>query len=110
VLAVTRDIEEAPSAYHVVLLVRECLASISPRELERIPEQCRPRRILDESDIARYSRRLTQEYWQLRGTAADVGVLHELWSCFLRASIQIARLQEEGAKAGVDSRGGACGS
>jgi hypothetical protein len=63
---VTRDIEEAPSTYHVVLLVRECVASISPRELERIPEQCRPRRILDESDIARYSRRLTREYWQLR--------------------------------------------
>jgi hypothetical protein len=96
VLAVTRDIEQAPSAYHVVLLVRECLASISPRELERVPEHCRPRRILDEADVVRCSLRLTQEYWQLRGTAADVGVLHELWSCFLRASIQIARLQEQG--------------
>jgi hypothetical protein len=110
VLAVTRGIEEAPSAYHVVLLVREGLASISPRELERIPEQCRPRRILDEADIVRYSRRLTQEYWQLRGTAADLGVFHELWSCFLRASIQIARLQEAGDAKGGDSLGGACRS
>jgi hypothetical protein len=37
VLDVTRDIEQAASSYHVVLLVRECLVSISPRELERIP-------------------------------------------------------------------------
>jgi hypothetical protein len=48
----------------------------------------------------RYSRRLTEEYWQLRGTAADVGVLQELWSFFLRATIQIARLQEQGVAKG----------
>jgi hypothetical protein len=91
VLAI-RDLEQAPSSYHVVLLVREYLASLSPRELRRLPEPCRPRRILDEADIVRYSRQLTQEYWQLRGTAADVETLREIWSYFLRAAIQIAHL------------------
>lgn len=57
-------------------------------------------RVLDEPDVVRYSRRLTEEYWRLRGTAADVGVLQELWSFFLRASIRLARLQEQPAGTG----------
>lgn len=96
----SRDIEQARSPYHVVLLVREYVASISAHELARVPEHCRPGRLLDESDISRCSRRLTEEYWQLRGTAADMGVLQELWSFFLRASIQLARLREQGAVKG----------
>ncbi len=62
--------------------------------MDRIPNTCLPGRVIDESDISRYSARLTQEYWRLRGTQADVGVLQEMWSFFMRASIQIARLNE----------------
>jgi hypothetical protein len=93
--ATWHEIEHARSPYLVVLLVREYVASIPPHELARVPEQCRPGRLLDESDITRCSGRLTEEYWQLRGTATDVGVLQELWSFFLRASIQLARLREQ---------------
>ena len=50
--------------------------------------------LFDEDDIAFWSGRLTEEYWQLRGTAADAAVLQELWSFFLRASIHVARLRE----------------
>jgi hypothetical protein len=99
-LTLTRDLDQARSTYQVVLLAREYLAALSANDVARVPEQCRPPRILDEADLVRYSRRLTDEYWELRGTAADVGVLQELWSFFLRATIQITRLQEQGAARG----------
>ena len=89
-----RDIEKADTAVQVIMLARDYLATLTPRDLARVPERCRPGRILNEADIAVWSRRLTEEYWQLRGTAADVGVIQELWSFFLRASIHIARLRE----------------
>ena len=67
---------------------------MTPVDLARVPQRCRPSRIFDEDDIAFWSGRLTEEYWQLRGTAADAAVLQELWSFFLRASIHVARLRE----------------
>jgi hypothetical protein len=93
-----RNLEDARTPHQVLTLTRDYLASLSARDLARVPEGCRPERILDETDISRCSRRLTEEYWQLRGTAADVGVLEEMWSFFLRASIQLARLQEQEAE------------
>ena len=89
------DIERALTPQQVLNLAREYLAALSARDLARIPERCRPERIFEAADIGRCSRRLTEEYWPLRGTAADVEVLQEMWSFFLRASIQIARLQEQ---------------
>ena len=68
--------------------------TLTPVDLARVPQRCRPSRIFDEDDIAFWSGRLTEEYWQLRGTAADAAVLQELWSFFLRASIHVARLRE----------------
>jgi hypothetical protein len=93
-----RNLEEARTPHQVLTLTRDYLAALSARDLARVPERCRPERILDETDISGCSRRLTEEYWQLRGTAADVGVLQEMWSFFLRASIQLARLQEQEAE------------
>ena len=89
-----RDIEKARTPVEVILLARDYLATLTPRDFARVPERCRPGRIVNEGDIGLWSGRLTEEYWQLRGTAADVGVLQELWSFFLRASVHIARLRE----------------
>jgi hypothetical protein len=89
-----RDIEKATNTHQVVRLTREYLAALSPGDLARIPQSCHPSRVIDESDISRCSARLTQEYWRLRGTQADLGVFQEMWSFFMRASIQIARLNE----------------
>ena len=88
------DIEKATNTHHVVRLAREYLATLSPSDLARIPPHCVPGHVIDESDISRCSERLTEEYWRLRGTQADLAVLQEMWSFFMRASIQIARLNE----------------
>ena len=89
-----RDIERAATPREVVALTRDYLATLSPRDLARVPERCRPGRVAGPEDIAFWGARLAEEYWQLRGTAADVDVLQELWGFFLRASVHIARLRE----------------
>lgn len=96
-----RDLERTGTPRQVVALTRDYLATLAPRDLARVPERCRPSRIFDEEDIGFWSGRLTEEYWQLRGTAADTAVIQELWSFFLRASIHIARLRESARSAPV---------
>jgi hypothetical protein len=95
-----RDIERAGTPREVVALTRDFLATLTPRDLARVPESCRPGRVLDAEDIVFWGTRLAEEYWQLRGTAADVAVLQELWGFFLRASVHIAQLRER-ARAAV---------
>jgi hypothetical protein len=94
-----RDIERTASPRQVVALARDYLATLTPRDLARVPQRCRPSRIFDEEDIVFWSGRLTEEYWQLRGTAADAAILQELWSFFLRATIHIERLRESAGTA-----------
>jgi len=89
------DLEQARTPHQVVVLTRDYLGKLSAQDIARVPERCRPGRILDGTDIADCSNRLTEEYGLLRGTSADVGVLQEMWSFFLRASVQIARLEEK---------------
>ena len=96
----SRSLEQAGTSYQVLLAAREYLDALSPEQWARLPAPCRPWRILDEGDIARYSRCLSAEYLPLRGTAADVAVLEEMWSFFLQASIRIDRLQEKEAGKG----------
>jgi hypothetical protein len=95
------DLEKTATTRQVVALTRDYLATLTPRDLARVPERCRPSRIFDEEDIAFWGERLTEEYWQLRGTAADVGVVQELWSFFLRAGIHITRLRQSEEMAAV---------
>ena len=96
-----RNIERTATTRQVVALARDYLATLTPRDLARVPQRSRPSRIFDEEDIAFWSGRLTEEYWQLRGTAADVAILQELWSFFLRAAIHIERLRESAESAAV---------
>ena len=96
-----RDIERTATPRQVVALARDYLATLTPRDLARVPQHCRPSRIFDADDIAFWSARLTDEYWQLRGTAADAAILQDLWSFFLRASIHVTRLRESAETAPV---------
>ena len=96
-----RDLERTATTRQVVALTRDYFATLTPRDLARVPEGCRPSRIVDEEDIAFWSERLTEEYWHRHGTGADAGVVQELWSFFLRAAIHIARLRESADVAAV---------
>lgn len=89
-----RDLESASTPTELVQLTRRFLASLSPREMAELPADCRPARLETGADLRQWSRRLTDAYWAMRSTAADVTVIQEIWSFFLRASIQLARIEE----------------
>ena len=89
-----RDLENASSPGEVLQLTRRFLESLAPREIAQLPADCRPGRIESASELRQWSRRLTDAYWAMRSTAADVAVIQEVWSFFLRASIQLARIEE----------------
>lgn len=92
-----RELETATTPSEVVYLTRHFLANLAPHEVARLPEEARPEWIHDARDIREWRRRLTDEYWSRRGLGADVGVIQEVWSFFLRASIQLERIAEESA-------------
>ena len=87
-----RDLENARSAGDILQTTRDFLATFSAEELARLPEAHRPREVGTVDDIRDWSRRLTEEYWRQRAAGGELGSLQEMWSFFLRASIQLARI------------------
>jgi hypothetical protein len=99
-----RDLETAGTAGEVLQITRDFLAGFSPEDLASMPESHRPSDIARTEDIRDWSRRLTDEYWRQRNAGGELGILQELWSFFLRASIQLAR-QDAAARERVYGRG-----
>lgn len=94
-----RELETAATPAEVVYLTRHFLANLSAPEIARLPEAARPEWVQDARDIREWRRLLTEEYWTRRGLGGDVGVIQEIWSFFLRASIQLDRIAEESTTA-----------
>jgi len=90
-----REIERTDNAVQLMRLARDYVATLTPRDLARIPSHCRPGRMLDEDALCALSRRLAETYWQVRGSQTDAIVLHDLWSFFLRASVHLARFRQQ---------------
>jgi len=87
-----RDLENARTPGDVLQTTRDFLATFSTAELACLPEAHRPQVVRTVDDIRDWSRRLTDEYWRQRAAGGELGPLQEMWSFFLRASIQLARL------------------
>jgi hypothetical protein len=87
-----RDLENARTATEVVRTARDFMASFSPAELATLPQALVPRPVENEDDIRDWSRRLNDEYWRLRSLGGEMAATQEMWSFFLRASIQLARI------------------
>ena len=87
-----RDLENSRTAGEVLRTARDFLATFSSQDLARLPEGACPRQLADEEDIRDWSRRLTDEYWRQRALGGELATTQEMWSFFLRASIQLARI------------------
>jgi len=87
-----RDLENARTAGEILQVTRDFLATFSPAELACLPEAHRPQAVRGPDDIRDWSRRLTEEYWRQRAAGGELGAMQEMWSFFLRASIQLARI------------------
>ena len=86
------QIDDAKSVAEVVSTARDFLATWSPEELARLPVQCRPGRIRDESDIAELHACLVDEYRVTRASGANLTMLQVLTSFKASASVRIAEL------------------
>jgi hypothetical protein len=87
-----RQLDDAKSVAEVVSIARDFLATLTPRELARLPESCRPGKIRDESDIAELHGRLAEEYRTTRASGDELTTLQLITSLMVRASIRIAEL------------------
>jgi len=89
------EIEEAGSIAQVLVAVQDFLANLTPYDVSRLPEDCRPRDIHEASDIDFWNLRLAEGCKAIWGTDRDGQMLTEVAQIFLRASVKISRLADE---------------
>src|SRR4051812_4810272 len=65
-------LDSAANEHDVVQIARDFIASFTPHELELMPEQCRPGKLVDGQDIASYSYDLTTHRCQDSESGAAV--------------------------------------
>jgi hypothetical protein len=87
-----RQFDDAKSVAEVVSIARDFLATLTPTELGRLPPDCRPGKIRDESDIAELHARLAEEYRTTRASGDELTTLQLITSLMVRASVRIAEL------------------
>ena len=88
------QVDEATSIAEVVGSVQDLVASLAPADVASIPEDCRPGRIRDESDIDYWNLRLAEACQATWGTHRDAEILTEMAQFFLRASVKVSHLTE----------------
>ena len=89
------QVEQAATIPGVVVCVQDFVSSLTPSDLADVPEDCRPGRIRDESDVDFWNLRLAEACQALWGTDREGQVLIEMAQFFLRASVKVSRLGED---------------
>jgi hypothetical protein len=92
-------LDRAVTVGETVTLVRDFLASVPPEALAMLPEPCRHVRVKAEDDIEYWTFRLSDAHRLPGCDAAHGEVLHELFSLLLHASLRIAHIDREQARA-----------
>ena len=94
-IAWQRDLETATTPLEIVQLARSFVAAMPREDIVRLPPDCTRGAIASSDDVRAWSQRLNDAYWSRRSGGGDLGALQDVWSFFLRASIQLARIEEE---------------
>jgi len=88
-------LDGAVSEHDIVTAAREFLATWTPEEIVRLPENCRPAKINDGEDIGEFAFRLSNAHLDFGGSLEDRQLLERLMSFFVHAA---ARYATVGAK------------
>ena len=88
------QVEDAASVDQVIAGVQDFVSSLTPGDVAHLPNDCRPGRIRDESDIDFWNMRLAEACRARWGTGDDGEMLTEVAQLFLRASVKVSRLAE----------------
>lgn len=87
-----RQIDRARSAAEVLAIARDYIATWTPEELARLPAECRPGRIRDETDLEELHSVLVDEYRRSRLGIDELAALQRLTSFMVRSSVRLAQL------------------
>lgn len=77
-------LDAAQDPHDVLQAARDFMASFTPHEVELMPEECRPRKLVDGEDIARYSYDLATH----RGDGSPGAALVEVFATFFADASQ----------------------
>lgn len=92
-------VDSVDSVDEVVKLTREFVATLTPDQLARLPERCRPIRVKAEDDL---------EYWTMKLSAVrttdggDGRLVHDLFMHFLHASLRVTQIHRARAQRILD--------
>lgn len=76
----------------VVAVARDYLATWTPKDLAKLPIECRPGRVKSPGDIEQLHASLVDEYHMNRLAGEELSALQRLTSIIVRASVRIAQL------------------
>ena len=85
-------IEGATSEKEVIAAVKDFLATWTPGMLSRLPESCRPGRIVCAEDVSELAFRLSQAGLQFDGDVPDRRLLGRMANFFSHASARLAHV------------------
>ncbi len=86
-----RVLEAAQSEQELVQVSRDFIASFTPHEIDLLPPECRPSKLVDGEDLASYAYDLTVHRWDDDNAAA--ALIESFTRFFADASEHIARLK-----------------
>jgi hypothetical protein len=87
------SLDAAESEKDVLAAARDYLAMWTPLEISRIPEECRPGKIVASDDIGDIAFRISQAHLASSGPIADRLLLERMMSFFVHANARIAQLR-----------------
>ena len=77
----------------VVAVTRDYLATWTPKDLAKLPRECRPGRVKSPGDIEQLHSSLVEEYRQNRLAGEELSALQRLTSFIVRASVRLAQFE-----------------
>ena len=87
-------LRNAASETEVVGVVRDYAATLSPVDLERLPEPCRPRTFLRANDVTNFAFTLVRHDCAVEGAAARI--VGKLANFFADASVRLSQIMARG--------------
>jgi hypothetical protein len=88
-----RSLDRAHNVEELLAITRDYVASLPPRLLSRLPQDCRPGPIKYEDDIDYWAYQLSQHRNVREHQRVDGNLLHDLRDYFLHALIRLAELR-----------------
>jgi hypothetical protein len=72
-------------------VARDYLATWTPKDLAKLPRECRPGRVKSPGDIEQLHASLVEEYRQNRLSGEELSALQRLTSFIVRATVRLAQ-------------------